>query len=154
MLFRSAEVLERDTQVERYAVLQTQSVPAALVDGTACNLTVEMGDHSIFPVQYSAGTMPVMDDEIALSALNAKELGLFISDTLLLEINGEEIPYTVCGIYSDITNGGKTAKAGSRVSSNSVIWSVAYVSLKDPAASHQWMEIYRQIGRASCRERV
>ncbi len=141
-----AEVLERDTQVERYAVLQTQSVPAALVDGTACNLTVEMGDHSIFPVQYSSGAMPVMDNEIALSVLNAKELGLSIGDTLRLEINGEEIPYTVCGIYSDITNGGKTAKAGSIVSSSSVIWSVAYVSLKDSAASHQWMEIYRQTG--------
>lgn len=141
-----AAALERDMQVERYAVLQTQSLSAALVDGTTCNLIVEMGDHSIFPMRYSAGTMPLMDNDIALSSLNAKELELSMGDTLLLEINGEEICYTVCGIYSDITNGGKTAKAVNRVGNDSVIWSVAYVSLKDSEDIPQWMEIYRQTG--------
>ena len=58
----------------------------------------------------------------------------------------EEIHYTVCGIYSDITNGGKTAKAGSRANNAPVIWSVLYVSLKDPEASPQWMEAYSQSG--------
>ena len=117
--------LERDEQVARYAVLETQSLPAVLADGTTCNLTVELGDHTIFPVRYSEGTMPVADHEIALSSLNAKELGLSIGDTLLLRVGGEERRCTVCGIYSDITNGGKTAKAGGRTSDGPVIWSVA-----------------------------
>lgn len=143
---RLAAALEGDRQVERYAVLQTRSLPAVLMDGTSCNLTVELGDHTIFPVQYSQGTLPVTDNEIALSSLNARELGLSVGDSLWLRINGKEIRYTVCGIYSDITNGGKTAKAGGGVSGDPVIWSVLYVSLKDPQASARWMETYSQAG--------
>lgn len=143
---RLAAALERDAQVERYAVLQTQSLPAVFADGTACNLTVEMGDHTVFPVRCSEGTLPVRDDEIALSSLNAKELGLSVGDLLWLRAGGEETRYTVCGIYSDITNGGKTAKAGGRVSGGSVIWSVAYVSLKDRPVSARWREAYSQTG--------
>ncbi len=143
---RLAAALERDGQVKRYAVLQTQSLPAVLADGTTCNLTVELGDHTIFPVRYSEGTMPVMDNEIALSSLNAKELGLSIGDTLLLRTGSEETRYSVCGIYSDITNGGKTAKAGGRTSDGPVIWSVAYVSLKDRSVSPRWTETYSQAG--------
>ncbi len=138
--------LERDEQVERYTVLQTQSLPAVLSDGTTCNLTVEMGDHTIFPVEYSEGTPPVMENEIALSSLNAKELGLFIGEPLSIRIDGEEIRCTVCGIYSDITNGGKTAKMSSRTNNAPVIWSVLYVSLKDRAVSARWMESYGQTG--------
>lgn len=70
-----AAALERDEQVARYAVLQTQSLTAVLSDGTAHSLTVEMGDHTIFPVEYSEGTPPILEHEIALSSLNAKELG-------------------------------------------------------------------------------
>lgn len=138
--------LKRDEQVARYAVLETQSLPAVLADGTTCNLTVELGDHTIFPVRYSEGTMPVADHEIALSSLNAKELGLSIGDTFLLRVGGEERRCTVCGIYSDITNGGKTAKADGRTSDGPVIWSVAYVSLKDRSAGSRWMEAYSQAG--------
>lgn len=143
---RLAAALGQDKQVERYAVLQTSSLPAVLSDGTTCNLIVEIGDHTIFPVEYSEGTPPVMENEIALSSLNAKELGLSVGDTLPLRIDGEEVRCTVCGIYSDITNGGKTAKAGGRTSSDPVIWSVAYVSLKDRSAGPQWMEAYVRTG--------
>jgi putative ABC transport system permease protein len=138
--------LKRDEQVERYAVLQTQSLTAVLSDGTTCNLTVETGNHTVFPVRYSEGTPPILDKEIALSSLNAKELGLSVGDTLPLRINGTETLYSVCGIYSDITNGGKTAKISSRTDNTPVIWSVLYVSLKDPDASTRWMEAYSQMG--------
>lgn len=141
-----ADTLERDEQVERYVILQTQSLPVVLSDGTICNLTVEMGDHTIFPVEYSEGTPPVMKNEIALSSLSAKELGLSVGDTLPLQIDGREMRCTVCGIYSDITNGGKTAKMSSRANNTPVIWSVIYVSLKDRSAGARWMEAYGQTG--------
>ena len=141
-----AAALERDEQVARYAVLQTQSLTAVLSDGTARSLTVEMGDHTIFPVEYSEGTPPILEHEIALSSLNAKELGLSVGDVLRLRIGGEEIRCTVCGIYSDITNGGKTAKMSGRGNHGPVIWSVLYVSLQDPSASARWMEAYGQAG--------
>lgn len=143
---RFAAALEGDGQVEKFAILQTSSLPAVLPDGTTCNLTAEMGDHTIFPVEYSEGTPPVMENEIALSSLNAKELGLSVGDALLLRIGGEEMRRTVCGIYSDITNGGKTAKMSGRADNAPVIWSVIYVSLQDRSAGARWMEAYGQTG--------
>lgn len=77
---RLAAALEKDDRVERYAVLQTQSLPAVLTDGTVCSLTVEMGDHAVFSVRYSEGRLPVMDNEIALSSLNAEGLGVSVGD--------------------------------------------------------------------------
>lgn len=141
-----AAALERDAQVDQYAVLQTSSYPAALPDGRKVNLTVEAGDHLIFPVSYSAGTVPRQDNEIALSVLNAEELGLGLGDALLLTADGAETKYTVCGIYSDITNGGKTAKICGRETQMPVIWSVLYVSLKPDINVETWMEQYRFMG--------
>lgn len=135
--------LEQDVQVDKYTVLQTASCPARLPDGSKINLTVEAGDHLIFPISYSAGTAPKQEHEIALSALNAKELHLNLGDTLMLTVNGAETDYTVCGIYSDITNGGKTAKICSHKTQTSVIWSVLYVSLKPGADAETWMARYR-----------
>lgn len=141
-----AEELENDLYVQRYAVLETSSYPALLPDGSRVNLTVEAGDHTVFPVRYSAGTAPRQDKEIALSALNAEELGLSVGDSLRLVEDGVETEYSVCGIYSDITNGGKTAKIHSRETGTPVIWSVIYLSLSESADEEAWIAQYRQLG--------
>lgn len=141
-----AAALEQDARVEQYAVLQTGSYPAVLPDGSKVNLTVEAGNHQVFPVCYSAGTAPKETGEIALSTLNAEELGLHLGDTLRLTTVGVETDYTVCGIYSDITNGGKTAKICDRVTQVPVIWSVLYVSLSEAADQQAWMAQYRDMG--------
>lgn len=143
---RIAAVLEQDPQVDKYAVLQTGSYQALLEDGSRVNLTAEAGDHLVFPVRYSAGTAPRRNNEIALSALNAKELGLSVGDSLRLVEDAAEADYTVCGIYSDITNGGKTAKIHSRKNRMPVIWSVLYVSLSESADEEAWMAKYRLFG--------
>lgn len=141
-----AAALAQDGQVERYTLLQTSAIPALLSDGSRVSLTVEAGDHLVFPVRYSAGTAPRGNHEIALSALNRSELGLSVGDTLALVIDGEAKDFTVCGIYSDITNGGKTAKISSREMQAPVIWSVLYVSLLEGADEAAWMEQYRLLG--------
>lgn len=143
---RIALALEQDERVERWSVLTTQSIPAVLADGTTSNLMAEAGDHTIFPVEYLKGTAPVHEDEIALSSLNAQELGLSAGDTLPLKLKQEVRIFTVCGIYPDITNGGKTAKI--RYSADEVpeIWSVLYVSLKNPAVMAGWKTDYSQQG--------
>lgn len=77
-----------------------------------------------------------------------------LGDPLRLEINGTETDYTVCGIYSDITNGGKTAKISSRgtyweayrETNTPVIWSILYVSLKKSSDDEAWMKQYRTMG--------
>lgn len=142
---RLAEALSRDAQVEKYALLQTSSCPAILPDGSRVNLIAEAGDHSVFPVSYSAGRAPAAAGEIALSSLNAEELGLHVGDSLKLIIGGGAAEYTVYGVYSDITNGGKTAKIGGAADAPT-IWSVLYVSLTESADEEAWMERYRAMG--------
>ncbi len=141
-----AQALARDAQVNKYAVLQTSSCPALLPDGGRVNLTVEAGDHLVFPVSYSAGTAPRQDSEIALSYLNAEELGLHVGDRLHLLVDNTEREYAVCGIYSDITNGGKTAKISARETNIPVIWSILYVSLEESTDREAWMVQYRAMG--------
>lgn len=80
-----------------------------LADGGYMNVT--LGDHETFPVEYIEGSNPSEVDQIAISAMNAEELGKTIGDTLILIMDGEERGFSIQGIYSDITNGGKTAKA-------------------------------------------
>jgi len=146
MTAQIAAALGQDPQVKEYTVLQTCSYPAALPDGGTVNLTVEAGDHSIFPVSFSAGTPPADENEIALSSLNAEELKLSVGDTLDLKLDGKKSSYTVCGIYSDITNGGKTAKIRNRPDTAPVIWSVLYISLEESTDKEQWMVQYRGMG--------
>lgn len=52
-----------------------------------------------------------------------------MGDTILLIIQGETKTLTVSGIYSDITNGGKTAKAAFSDDSTESMWNVFYGSL-------------------------
>ena len=168
-----SEKLSRDPEVSKYAVLKTISCPAYPTAEEQVNLLVETGDHSVFPVQYAEGRLPEAEGEIALSSLLAQDLGLQLGDTLELGAltekgqspeedvqeagaGGDRSPYVVCGIYSDITNGGKTAKVkdlptahhgeDSENAEGNVIWSVVYVSLKEGVQTAQWMNTYKQNG--------
>ncbi|MGN0250021.1 MAG: FtsX-like permease family protein [Oliverpabstia sp.] len=142
--------LSADPDVLKYVALKTISCPAILTDGTQVNLLVETGEHSVFPVKYAEGKQPEVESEIALSSLQAQDLGLQIGDSLELENEGKKSSFVVCGIYSDITNGGKTAKVKSLSSDGNaddrVIWSILYVSLKDDVPAEQWMKVYKQYG--------
>lgn len=140
------EKLSNDSDVFKYVSLKTESCPAVLQDGSQVNLIVETGDHSVFPVKYVEGKQPEKEGEIALSGLQAQDLGLHVGDMLNLSYDGKLISAVVCGIYSDITNGGKTAKMRSLSSGGDadtrVMWSILYVSLKDDIPARQWIEKY------------
>ena len=137
-------LLAEETSVDRFAALRTLSCRAVLPDGTYTALQVEQGDHTVFPVSYAKGEAPKAKKQIALSYLCAEELGLSMGDTLLLMT--EEIPqeYTVCGIYSDITNGGKTAKTAFLPGGGTPMWSVFYVSLKEGVPKERWLSAWTQ----------
>ncbi len=137
-----AKLLDADEQVERSVTLRTVSCWVVLPDGSRTSLQVEQGNHTIFPVTYAEGEAPKEKNEIALSYLCADELGLSVGDKLLLSIHENTQEYTVCGIYSDITNGGKTAKAAYLHDDGPLIWSVFYVSLKDDAVKDPWLSEY------------
>ncbi len=144
------EKLSADSRVRQFAVMQTKRFRAVLGDGTQADLLVELGNHEVFPLTYGAGEAPDEPGELALSNLNAADLGCGVGDTLTLRMDGAERAFTVCGIYSDITNGGKTAKAYGeaqtvlRENGDPVMWSVIYVTLSDGEPVDSWMDAYRE----------
>ena len=110
------EDIGHDNRVRDYVLMETGSYRTILQNGSSYDLMIENGDHSKFPVRYTEGRYPENDREIALSVLNAEEMGVKPGDTITVcremkDGTTEEIFSSVCGIYSDITNGGKTAKA-------------------------------------------
>ena len=125
-------VMEKDQSIARFVVLTTKTFGVKLDDGSEERVKIELGDHSVFPLAYSVGRAPAVDDEIALSALNASDMGKNVGDVLTLIINGRETPLTVCGVYSDVTHGGKSAKAVFSDGSADTMWSVITAELVNP----------------------
>lgn len=126
-------VLSRDNAIAQYAVLETKTFKTKAADGSESNVKVELGDHSAFPIAYSEGGAPASAREIALSKLNADELGKKVGDPMTLIVAGQEQQLTVSGIYSDITNGGKTAKASFEDHLAETMWIVICAELLNKA---------------------
>lgn len=126
-----SKMMNMDKSISKYVVLTTKIFKAKTDEGSEEGIKIELGDHSIFPVKYSKGRAPSSEDEIALSAMNADELGEKVGDVITLVIEGKEKNLTVCGVYSDITNGGKTAKAVFTDNSADIMWSVICGELTD-----------------------
>ena len=142
--------VKEDSDVNEYALMQTKNLRAVLPDETRVNLLVEFGKQDVFPLTYIDGNEPLRNGEISLSKLNADELGIGIGDAITLDINGKDETYNVCGIYSDITNGGKTAKVYEDLQSNvtddgePVVWSVIYITLNDSSLIEPWISKYKE----------
>lgn len=139
-----AQAMENDGDIARYVVLTTRTFPVRLPDGSEERIKVELGDHSVFPLQYAAGRSPAAAEEIALSGMNADELGKQVGDRLVLVVDGQERNLTVSGIYSDVTNGGKTAKAAFSDTSADIMWSVVSAQLADGTPIDQKVADYAQ----------
>lgn len=142
---RLEDLLSGDERVAEFVTLTTKSFRMIRKDGSFSNIKVELGDHETFPVSYSEGRAPKHEADIALSALNAEESGIAAGDLLTLVIDGEPRILNVCGIYSDITNGGKTAKASFSEESAPVMWSIFYVALQDERRMSDWINEYKAL---------
>jgi putative ABC transport system permease protein len=125
------EMVKNDQAISRFAVLTTKSFKAKMEDGSEENIKIELGDHSMFPIEYSEGKKPVAYDDIALSTIYANEMSKKVGDIITLVMEGKEKNLTVSGIYSDITNGGKTAKAVFTDHSSGIMWSTVSAELFD-----------------------
>lgn len=147
---RLEDEIKEDCRVAGYSVMQTGSYKAVLPTGESYNLMIESGDHGRFPVSYIEGHFPKNESEIALSVLNAEEMKLKVGDTVVVYKDpgdGDSVPVncSICGIYSDITNGGKTAKGCIRDESNKtpIMWSILYISLTDENRAGAWVDEYQ-----------
>ncbi|MBP5192891.1 MAG: ABC transporter permease, partial [Eubacterium sp.] len=71
-----AAEIEQDERVDSYSVMQTGSYKVMLENRNSYNLMIECGDHGRFPVNYIKGSYPKSENDIALSILNAEDMGL------------------------------------------------------------------------------
>lgn len=142
------KTLSEDRDIQEYALYQTSLTPVRLEDGTSLNMLIEQGNHRNFPVVYSQGCVPEHEGEIALSYLLSEELGLYPEDEIYVKTAEEYEKCIITGIYSDITNGGKTAKmyAEQLDSEETVMWRIAYVALEEGVDREAFMTRYAVYG--------
>ncbi|KOS28061.1 hypothetical protein ADK17_13265 [Bacillus anthracis] len=133
-----------DKEVEKYATFVTSTFKMVNADGTHENLNVEMGDFTTFPLDYIQGRGPKNENEIALFYMNANELKKSVGDYIFLFVDGKEKGLAISGIYQDVTNGGKTAKA--RFSNNyvNILWYVVNVDMKPKVDLQEKVKEYKQ----------
>jgi putative ABC transport system permease protein len=136
--------IQKDKDITKHAALVTSTFNVLNNDGAYDKIHVEIGDFTTFPLQYIKGTAPQRTNEIALSYMNAKELEKNIGDTLVLLVNGQQRELTICGIYQDITNGGKTAKALLPYDSKNILWYVMSLNVKSRVHIDKKIEEYKK----------
>ncbi len=137
--------IQRDSDVEKHTALITSTFKVLNRDGAFQNMNVEIGDFTAFPLEYLKGGAPRYENEIALSYLNAKEMKKTIGDDLVLIVNGEKKELTICGIYQDVTNGGKTAKALLPYDVDQILWHVVNLDMKSDVDMERKIEEYKNV---------
>ncbi len=142
---RSVATLTADPDVAKLSPLVTSQFTVMQSDGTLETLNIETGDFSLFPLNYVKGAAPLQENEIALSFLNAREMEKQIGDTVTLVIEGQERELVVSGIYQDVTNGGRTAKATLPYNAQTVLWYTVNLNLASDANIEGKVLEYSQI---------
>lgn len=107
----SIAYLEKEPEIGRFSVYKNGYVQSRNGDGEREYIRVQNGDNFVFPLEYLEGNAPAEKNEMALSYLNAIDLEKKAGDYVTVIYQGKELIFRVCGIYQDITYGGKTAKA-------------------------------------------
>ncbi|PKL24604.1 MAG: ABC transporter permease [Spirochaetae bacterium HGW-Spirochaetae-3] len=137
-----AEALRADPAVLSSVALTTKALWTTDPSGARIRLKVELGDHRSFPVLYSDGVPPTGPGEIALSAMNAADLRKATGDAMVIYDGSSYRKLRVSGVYGDLTNGGKTAKASFEAPEAEAMWAAAYAKLRDPSRAAEAAERY------------
>jgi putative ABC transport system permease protein len=141
----AAQLLARDSAVENYTVIYTRMFDMRADDGTIQRLKVDIGNHAAFPITYSKGRMPQNESEIALSKLNADDLEKTLGDHIVLVLDGRDVPLEIVGIFSDLTNGGKNAKALLDTRSGDLLTASIPVTFTDSALTDERVAYYQDL---------
>jgi len=105
------QVLEKDGSIENYYEYRRVRVKVTDAEGELMNLNIDCGDNAGNELQYLRGKAPEGENEIAVSYLNANEIGKEAGDTMILFFGGGKREFVISGIYQDVTSGGYTAKS-------------------------------------------
>lgn len=138
------EELKKDTLVKKVALYTSQLVDYKTEEGKIQKLWIDSGNQSQFPIQYIFGKAPLAEDEIALSKLASDELGKKEGDRLILLLGEKESPFVVSGIYSDLTNGGKSAKINFEIDSKDETWTMLAIGLKERVKASELIKDYQK----------
>ncbi len=125
--------LEQDADIARVAPFVTARFEVFDTEGEREHLTVEVGDHGIFPLAYLDGTHPEQPGEVSVSSLAADTIGADIGDTIELEGATGPREVTLVGVYQDMTNGGRTAKGIVSIDGEPIVWRTVLVDVTDGA---------------------
>ncbi|MED3689946.1 FtsX-like permease family protein [Peribacillus butanolivorans] len=140
------EELKNDSDIEKYAAYITSSYQVKNAESWDY-MNIETGDFSVFPLNYLEGRAPEGEGEISLSFANASKSGLNknVGDEVAVKVGGEEKNLKVTGIYQDITNGGKTAKAHTSLGVNdeAVLWYIVYMDVAQGVDIREKMGYYQ-----------
>lgn len=120
--------LQADDDIAESAALVTNRLQVQGPEGWEY-VVVERGDHSIFPLNYTSGTAPDEDTEIAVSVNQAQALEATVGQGIQITDGSQNRSVRISGIYQDITNGGRTAKATFDTNAPA-LWQVMYVTVK------------------------
>ena len=138
------EYIESDPDVARFSPLVTSQFTLRTGSGEKETIAVESGDFSRFPLDYVKGGAPAGPEEIALSYLQAKDLHKSIGDQVTLLRAGRPVYLTVCGIYQDVTNGGRTAKSSLPYNRDEVLWYTVSLDFTDSTVVAEKQHEYSQ----------
>lgn len=116
------EKIEQDEDVDKFSPSVTSQYKVINNEGNEENFVIETGDFTVFPLEYLHGHAPKGENEIALSYLNSKELEKNVGDELTIIIDNREKTMIVRGVYQDVTNGGRTAKAALPFNDKTALW--------------------------------
>ncbi|MGW8425040.1 FtsX-like permease family protein [Peribacillus simplex] len=141
------EELKNDYDIEKYAAYITCSYQVKNAEGSWDYINIETGDFSVFPLKYLEGRAPQGEGEISLSYANASKDGLIkkVGDEVVVKVAGTEKTLKVTGIYQDITNGGKTAKAHTSLGLNekAVLWYIVSMDVAPGVDIREKMDYYQ-----------
>ncbi|MFC4323588.1 FtsX-like permease family protein [Litchfieldia salsa] len=139
--------LKNDSDIEKHAAYITSSYQVKNVEGSWGYMNIEIGDFSVFPLTYLEGRAPDGEGEISLSYANTGNDGLNkkVGDEVVVKAGESEQTLKVTGIYQDITNGGKTAKAHTShgVNEEAVLWYIVSLDLVPGVDKVEKMNYYK-----------
>ncbi|MBU3536348.1 ABC transporter permease, partial [Alkalihalobacillus clausii] len=98
---RLHEELVNDSDIEKHAAYITSAYQVKNTEGSWDYIYIEIGDFSLFPLNYLEGRAPQGEGEITLSYANASASGLNkkVGDEVVIKAGGKEKTLTVTGIY-------------------------------------------------------
>lgn len=135
--------LQKDKQIQKFDVFRSKMASYQTASGATEKIWLDFGNQNSFPIQYLSGRAPRGEKEISLSKLKADDLSKEKGDQMTLMVDGKERKVTVSGIFSDLTNGGKTARAAFKTDDSNVIWMIMPIKLKNGVSVKTFINRYQ-----------